>query len=243
MTTSPSGSWLSRLTGYTLILAAFAGLALSIWGLVTIWRIKGPFTVQAQADRAQPRADRAVPAHRVARQAVTVGVAREVAEDDLRQLLERTNQLMLDGKLPSDGEPAVVFVLGIVVLGALVLYAWRAPTLDADVGFKPLSRETFLLLNNVLLVVATAVVLFGTLSPLIVEMATGGKISMGPPWFNFAFLIPTIPRSGTMGCRLPRSSAPRKFLIHLRRSSGKFDRRRSRTRMARSLILSALPRI
>jgi chromosome segregation ATPase len=52
MMTSPSGSWLSRLIGYTLILAAIAGLALSIWGLVSIWRIKGPFTVQAQADLA-----------------------------------------------------------------------------------------------------------------------------------------------------------------------------------------------
>ena len=87
----------------------------------------------------------------------------------------------------------ILTFLAVVVIGALVLYAWRAPALDTDVGFALLSRETFLLLNNVLLVVATAVVLFGTLSPLIVEMATGGKISMGPPWFNFAFLIPTVP--------------------------------------------------
>ncbi len=94
------------------------------------------------------------------------------------------------------------FILGflaIVVVGALALYAWRAPSLDSDVGFGLLSRETFLLLNNVLLVVATAVVLFGTLSPLIVEMTTGGKISMGPPWFDFAFLIPTIPLIILMG--------------------------------------------
>jgi cytochrome c-type biogenesis protein CcmF len=87
----------------------------------------------------------------------------------------------------------ILTFLAIVVIGALALYAWRAPSLDTDVGFSLVSRETFLLLNNVLLVVATAVVLFGTLSPLIVEMATGGKISMGPPWFNFAFLIPTVP--------------------------------------------------
>ncbi len=50
MMNSQNGSWLSRLTGYTLILAAFVGLVLSIWGLATIWRIKGPFTAQAQAD-------------------------------------------------------------------------------------------------------------------------------------------------------------------------------------------------
>ena len=87
----------------------------------------------------------------------------------------------------------ILSFLAVVVIGALVLYAWRAPSLDTDAGFALLSRETFLLLNNVLLVVATAVVLFGTLAPLIVEMATGGKISMGPPWFDFAFLIPTVP--------------------------------------------------
>ncbi len=87
----------------------------------------------------------------------------------------------------------ILAFLAIVVLGALILYAWRAPALDSTVGFSPLSRETFLLLNNVLLVVATTVVLMGTLSPLIVEMVTGGKISVGPPWFEVAFLVPMIP--------------------------------------------------
>ena len=87
----------------------------------------------------------------------------------------------------------ILSFLAIVVVAALVLYAWRAPSLDTDVGFAPLSRETFLLLNNVLLVVATALVLIGTLSPLVIEMATGGKISIGPPWFNVAFLVPMIP--------------------------------------------------
>ena len=83
--------------------------------------------------------------------------------------------------------------LGIVVLGALVLYAWRAPTLDADVGFKPLSRETFLLLNNVLLVIAAALVFIGTLAPLVFEVLDAGKISIGPPWFDVAFMIPMVP--------------------------------------------------
>jgi cytochrome c-type biogenesis protein CcmF len=87
----------------------------------------------------------------------------------------------------------ILTFLAVVVIGALVLYAWRAPSLDSDAGFGLLSRETFLLLNNVLLVVACALVLIGTLSPLVVEMATGGKISIGPPWFNVAFLVPTIP--------------------------------------------------
>jgi len=88
------------------------------------------------------------------------------------------------------------FILGflaIVVVGALALYAWRAPALDSTAGFSPLSRETFLLLNNVLLVVAATLVLLGTLAPLIVEMLNGGKISIGPPWFEVAFLVPMIP--------------------------------------------------
>jgi cytochrome c-type biogenesis protein CcmF len=87
----------------------------------------------------------------------------------------------------------ILAFLAVVVIGALILYAWRAPALDSTAGFSPLSRETFLLLNNVLLVVATILVLMGTLSPLIVEMTTGGKISIGPPWFEVAFLVPMIP--------------------------------------------------
>ncbi|MBT8108134.1 MAG: heme lyase CcmF/NrfE family subunit [Gammaproteobacteria bacterium] len=87
----------------------------------------------------------------------------------------------------------ILTFLAVVVIGALILYAWRAPSLDSDVGFGLLSRETFLLLNNVLLVIATALVLIGTLAPLVVEMANGGKISIGPPWFNVAFLVPMIP--------------------------------------------------
>ena len=87
----------------------------------------------------------------------------------------------------------ILTFLAIVVIGALVLYAWRAPALDSTVGFSPLSRETFLLLNNVLLVIATTLVLLGTLAPLIVEMLNGGKISIGAPWFQIAFIVPMIP--------------------------------------------------
>ena len=88
------------------------------------------------------------------------------------------------------------FILGfltIVILGALILYAWRAPGLDSEVGFSPLSRETFLLLNNVLLVVAATLVFLGTLAPLIADVAGAGKISVGPPWFVIAFSVPMIP--------------------------------------------------
>ena len=87
----------------------------------------------------------------------------------------------------------ILTFLAIVVGGALVLYAWRAPSLDSDAGFSLLSRETFLLLNNVLLVVAATLVLMGTLAPLVIELLNGGKISIGPPWFEVAFLVPMIP--------------------------------------------------
>jgi len=87
----------------------------------------------------------------------------------------------------------ILAFLGIVIGGALGLYAWRAPSLDSNAGFRPLSRETFLLLNNVLLVVATTLVLIGTLAPLVLEVFEVGKISIGPPWFEIAFSIPMLP--------------------------------------------------
>ncbi|MDH3576237.1 MAG: heme lyase CcmF/NrfE family subunit [Gammaproteobacteria bacterium] len=87
----------------------------------------------------------------------------------------------------------ILAFLAVVIIGALVLYAWRAPSLDSDAGFSLLSRETFLLLNNVLLIVAATLVLMGTLAPLVIELLNGGKISIGPPWFEIAFLVPMIP--------------------------------------------------
>ncbi|MGI9223000.1 MAG: heme lyase CcmF/NrfE family subunit [Woeseiaceae bacterium] len=87
----------------------------------------------------------------------------------------------------------ILAFLGIVILSALALYAWRAPSLDSEAGFMPLSRETFLLLNNVLLVVAALLVFVGTLAPLVVEVLNAGKISVGPPWFEVAFAIPMLP--------------------------------------------------
>jgi cytochrome c-type biogenesis protein CcmF len=87
----------------------------------------------------------------------------------------------------------ILAFLGIVIVGALVLYAIRAPDLDSSAGFQLLSRETFLLLNNVLLVVAAAIVFYGTLTPLLYDVLELGKISIGPPWFEFAMLLPMLP--------------------------------------------------
>jgi cytochrome c-type biogenesis protein CcmF len=83
-----------------------------------------------------------------------------------------------------------VFILSILVVligGALALYAWRAPTLQQGGLFAPISREGALVLNNVLLTVACATVLVGTLYPLALESVTGDKISVGPPYFNLTF--------------------------------------------------------
>ncbi|MFB3125254.1 MAG: heme lyase CcmF/NrfE family subunit [Woeseiaceae bacterium] len=87
----------------------------------------------------------------------------------------------------------ILIFLGVAIGGALLLYAWRAPALDSDAGFRPLSRETFLLLNNVLLVIAATLILFGTLAPLIADVFQAGKISVGAPWFEIAFAIPMLP--------------------------------------------------
>ncbi len=93
---------------------------------------------------------------------------------------------------PTRGFFILAFLM-IVILGALILYAWRAPDMDSEVGFRPLSRETFLLLNNVMLVVAATLVFLGTLAPLIADVAGAGKISVGAPWFVIAFSVPMIP--------------------------------------------------
>ncbi len=87
----------------------------------------------------------------------------------------------------------ILAFLGVVVVGALILYAWRAPSLDSEAGFKPVSRETFLLLNNILLVIAAALVFILTLAPLFYEIFGLGKISVGPPIFDLAFIIPMLP--------------------------------------------------
>jgi len=87
----------------------------------------------------------------------------------------------------------ILIFLSVVIGSALILYAWRAPSMDSEVGFRAFSRETFLLLNNVLLVIATALILFGTLSPLLIELIAGQKPSIGPPYFEIAFAIPMVP--------------------------------------------------
>jgi len=78
-------------------------------------------------------------------------------------------------------------ILGVTSGLGFALFAWRAPRLAPGGAFAPISRESALVLNNVLLAAATATVLLGTLYPLIREALTGEPISVGPPYFNLTF--------------------------------------------------------
>ncbi len=89
-----------------------------------------------------------------------------------------------------------VFILGLLVIvigGGLALYAVRAPALKGGGLFAPISREGALVLNNLLLTTAAAVVLLGTLYPLILDALGGGKVSVGAPFFEATFVPIAVP--------------------------------------------------
>jgi len=89
-----------------------------------------------------------------------------------------------------------VFILALLVMfigGSLALFALRAQTLSTGGLFAPVSREGALVLNNLFLVTASATVLVGTLYPLVVEAVSGGKISVGAPFFNLTFGALAVP--------------------------------------------------
>ncbi|WP_264050480.1 heme lyase CcmF/NrfE family subunit [Methylobacterium flocculans] len=89
-----------------------------------------------------------------------------------------------------------VFILAILILfigGSFTLFAWRAPMLRQGGIFAPISREGALVMNNLFLAAACATVFVGTLYPLLLEMLTGEKISVGPPFFNYTFIPLAIP--------------------------------------------------
>ena len=95
-----------------------------------------------------------------------------------------------------------VFILGflaMVVGSSLTLFAWRAPRVGLGGTFAPISRESMLLANNVLLVVAAAAVLLGTLYPLVIDALGLGKLSVGPPYFSAVFVPLIAPALFLMG--------------------------------------------
>ena len=82
----------------------------------------------------------------------------------------------------------ILLLLALTIGGSLTLFAIRAPALKGGGLFAPISREGALVLNNALLTIAAAVVLIGTLYPLLLEALDRGKVSVGPPFFNTVFL-------------------------------------------------------
>ena len=93
----------------------------------------------------------------------------------------------------------ILMFLVIVIGGSLLLYAWRAPSIRSSTTFELFSRETALLINNVILVVVAASVLLGTLYPLLLDALGVGKISVGPPYFESVFVPLTIPLALLLG--------------------------------------------
>jgi len=93
----------------------------------------------------------------------------------------------------------ILIFLSIVIGASLLLFAWRAPKVGLGGKFALISRETFLLANNVLLLVATGAVLLGTLYPLFIDALGLGKISVGPPYFDAVFMPLMAPAIFLMG--------------------------------------------
>ncbi|MER0238680.1 heme lyase CcmF/NrfE family subunit [Fulvimarina sp. MAC8] len=81
----------------------------------------------------------------------------------------------------------ILMILCLFIGGSLALFAFRASSLESGGLFQPVSREGALVLNNLFLTTAAATVLIGTLYPLLLEMVTGEKISVGAPFFNLTF--------------------------------------------------------
>jgi cytochrome c-type biogenesis protein CcmF len=95
-----------------------------------------------------------------------------------------------------------IFILGfliIVIGGSLALFAWRAPRVGLGGRFELVSRESALLANNVLLLVAAASVMLGTLYPLFLDALGMGKLSVGPPYFEAVFVPLLTPALFLMG--------------------------------------------
>ncbi|KEF31966.1 Cytochrome c heme lyase subunit CcmF [Marinobacter nitratireducens] len=107
----------------------------------------------------------------------------------LGTFLVRSGVLTSVHAFASDPERGVFLLalLGITMFASLALYAFRAPVVHVRASYAGLSREVFLLLNNVLLVSATLLVAVGTLYPLVLDYLELGKLSIGEPFFNSTF--------------------------------------------------------
>ncbi len=117
---------------------------------------------------------------------------------------------------PDRGLFILAFLL-ITVGASLTLFVLRAPSVKSKVGFAFWSRETLLLINNIVLVVVTAMILIGTMYPLILDSLTGSKLSVGPPYFNALFnpLIGVLMLALGLGVVLRWKSTPGNWLVKM----------------------------
>lgn len=115
---------------------------------------------------------------------------------------------------PERGVFILAFLL-VVIGGSLTLFALRAPVVKSQIGFGLWSRETLLLVNNLLLVVATSMILLGTLYPLLLDALSDTKLSVGPPYFNAMFLplIGALMLALGVGVLVRWKDTPAKWLI------------------------------
>ncbi len=93
----------------------------------------------------------------------------------------------------------ILIYLVVVIGGALLLFAFRAPSVGLGEKFDVVSRESMLLTNNVVLVAAAGSVLLGTMYPLLMDALGAGKISVGPPYFDAVFVAIMAPGLFLMG--------------------------------------------
>ena len=113
----------------------------------------------------------------------------------------------------------ILLFLAIVIGASLTLYAWRASSLETKVGFDAFSRETFILLNSILMVIAAGVILLGTLGPLVFGALDLGSVSVGPQYFEVVFLLPMLPLVMAVGVGMHsawRSCDPRELMQRLK---------------------------
>ncbi len=119
-----------------------------------------------------------------------------------------------------------IFILSFLVIiigSSLLLFAWRAPKIGLGGSFDLVSRESLLLANNLLLMVAASSVLLGTLYPLLMDALELGKISVGPPYFESVFVALMTPAIFLMGlgplARWKKTSLP-ELAVRLRWAFG-----------------------
>jgi len=119
----------------------------------------------------------------------------------LGTFLVRSGVLVSVHAFSTDPERGIFILsfLSVVVLASLALYAFRIHKIHEGGQSSPVSKETFLLLNNILLVVASLTVLIGTLYPLFSDYLYQSKISVGPPYFNMVFVPIMLPLIFLMG--------------------------------------------